>query len=152
MEKYKVGVIGATGMVGQRFVTLMNGHPWFELTTLAASPRSEGLTYEEAVEGRWKMDTPIPEKVRTMVLDGKLSAGHARTLLSLETSAQIEETAAICIESDMSVRSLEKYVAKLLEKKKKPKAENKDVPEVNYFEEIENRLASKFGRKITFRA
>lgn len=94
----------------------------------------------------------LPKKVRTMVLDGKLSAGHARTLLSLETSAQIEETAAICIESDMSVRSLEKYVAKLLAEKEEPKAENKNVPEVNYFEEIENRLASKLGRKITFRA
>ena len=65
-QKLRVGIIGATGMVGQRFVCLNSNHPWFELTTLAASPRSEGLTYEEAVEGRWKMDTPIPEKVRTM--------------------------------------------------------------------------------------
>ena len=66
MKKLRAGILGATGMVGQRFITLLSDHPWFELTTLAASPRSEGLTYEEAVEGRWKMDTPIPEKVRTM--------------------------------------------------------------------------------------
>ncbi|MBQ4467010.1 MAG: aspartate-semialdehyde dehydrogenase [Firmicutes bacterium] len=66
MKKLRVGILGATGMVGQRFITLLADHPWFELTTLAASPRSEGLTYEEAVEGRWKMDVPIPEKVRSM--------------------------------------------------------------------------------------
>ena len=66
MVKLRVGILGATGMVGQRFITLLADHPWFELTTLAASPRSEGLTYEEAVEGRWKMEVPIPEKVRSM--------------------------------------------------------------------------------------
>ena len=53
MKKLRAGILGATGMVGQRFITLLSDHPWFELTTLAASPRSEGLTYEEAVEGRW---------------------------------------------------------------------------------------------------
>ena len=66
MKKLRVGILGATGMVGQRFITLLYDHPWFELTALAASPRSEGLTYEEAVKGRWKMETPIPEKVRDM--------------------------------------------------------------------------------------
>ena len=66
MKKLRTGILGATGMVGQRFITLLADHPWFELTTLAASPRSEGLTYEQAVEGRWKMDVPIPEKVRGM--------------------------------------------------------------------------------------
>ncbi|MBQ5441592.1 MAG: aspartate-semialdehyde dehydrogenase, partial [Firmicutes bacterium] len=66
MRKLRVGILGATGMVGQRFITLLYDHPWFELTALAASPRSEGLTYEEAVKGRWKMETPIPEKVRDM--------------------------------------------------------------------------------------
>ena len=66
MKKLRAGILGATGMVGQRFITLLADHPWFELTTLAASPRSEGLTYEEAVEGRWKMEVPIPEKVKTM--------------------------------------------------------------------------------------
>lgn len=64
MNKLKVGILGGTGMVGQRFVSLLNNHPWFEVTTIAASPRSEGKRYEEAVEGRWKMDTPIPGSVK----------------------------------------------------------------------------------------
>ncbi len=72
MEKYKVGIIGATGMVGQRFITLVDNHPWFELTCLAASPRSAGKPYEQAVEGRWAMTTPIPEKAKgMMVLDAQ---------------------------------------------------------------------------------
>ena len=68
MEKLKVGVLGATGMVGQRFITLLENHPWFELTTLAASPRSAGQTYEKAVEGRWKLDVPMPESVKNMIV------------------------------------------------------------------------------------
>ena len=68
MKKYKVGIIGATGMVGQRFITLMENHPWFDLTLLAASPRSAGKTYEEALGGRWSMTTPIPEDVKKMVV------------------------------------------------------------------------------------
>ncbi|MBQ9828298.1 MAG: aspartate-semialdehyde dehydrogenase [Lachnospiraceae bacterium] len=65
-RKYRVGVLGATGMVGQRFVTLLEKHPWFSLTAVAASPRSAGMTYGEAVEGRWKMTVPVPEAVRDM--------------------------------------------------------------------------------------
>ena len=68
MNKMKVGVIGATGMVGQRFLTLLEDHPYFEVAALIASPRTAGKTYEEAVEGRWKMSTPIPEKFRKMVI------------------------------------------------------------------------------------
>ena len=69
MEKqYKVGVVGATGMVGQRFITLLENHPWFKLTTLAASGRSAGKTYEEAVGSRWAMTTPMPESVKKMVV------------------------------------------------------------------------------------
>ena len=62
-EKLKVGILGATGMVGQRFISLLENHPWFEVTTVAASPRSAGKTYEEAVKGRWKMAAPMPERV-----------------------------------------------------------------------------------------
>ena len=70
MNKMKVGVIGATGMVGQRFLTLLEDHPYFEVTTLAASARSAGKSYEEAVGARWKMATPMPEKYKNMtVLD-----------------------------------------------------------------------------------
>ena len=68
MEKFKVGVIGCTGMVGQRFATLMENHPWFQLTAIAASPRSAGKTYEEAVSGRWAMKTPIPREARELVI------------------------------------------------------------------------------------
>ncbi len=69
-EKMKCAVIGATGMVGQRFLTLLENHPYFEVAAVAASARSAGRAYEEAVSGRWKMSSPIPEKVRSMtVLD-----------------------------------------------------------------------------------
>ncbi|MBE6956417.1 MAG: aspartate-semialdehyde dehydrogenase [Ruminococcaceae bacterium] len=68
MNKYKVGIIGGTGMVGQRFVTLMENHPWFDLTVIAASPRSAGQTYEQAVAGRWAMTTPIPEQAKSLVV------------------------------------------------------------------------------------
>ncbi len=67
-QKLKVGILGATGMVGQRFIALLENHPWYEVTTLAASPRSAGKTYEEAVGGRWKMDTPMPERVKNIVV------------------------------------------------------------------------------------
>ena len=68
MAKMNVGVVGATGMVGQRFLTLLENHPYFEVAALVASPRTAGKTYEEAVEGRWKMSTPIPEKFKKMVI------------------------------------------------------------------------------------
>ena len=68
MKQYKVGVIGGTGMVGQRFVTLMAGHPWFQLTAIAASARSAGKTYEQAVGGRWALDVPMPEEAKQLVV------------------------------------------------------------------------------------
>ena len=67
-EKLKVGILGGTGMVGQRFISLLENHPWFEVTTIAASPRSAGKTYEEAVGDRWKMTTPMPEAVKKIVV------------------------------------------------------------------------------------
>ncbi len=66
MEKLKVAILGATGMVGQRFVSLLDNHPWFQLVTVAASQRSEGKTYEEAVGNRWKMATAMPEDVKNL--------------------------------------------------------------------------------------
>ena len=68
MKQYHVAVIGATGMVGQRFVTLLQNHPWFQVTTLAASSHSAGKTYEQAVGSRCMMSTPIPEQVRSIVV------------------------------------------------------------------------------------
>ncbi|WP_251497731.1 aspartate-semialdehyde dehydrogenase [Otoolea muris] len=67
-KKLRVGILGATGMVGQRFITLLAGHPWYEITALAASPRSAGKSYEEAVGGRWKMQSPMPEAVKGMTV------------------------------------------------------------------------------------
>lgn len=67
-SKLRVGILGATGMVGQRFISLLENHPWFEVVAVAASPRSAGKTYEEAVGGRWKMTTPMPEAVKKLVV------------------------------------------------------------------------------------
>ena len=67
-QKLKVGILGGTGMVGQRFISLLENHPWFEVVAIAASPRSAGKTYEEAVGGRWKMTTPMPEAVKKLVV------------------------------------------------------------------------------------
>ncbi len=67
-KKLRVGILGATGMVGQRFISLLEEHPWFEVVAVAASPRSAGKTYEEAVGGRWKMQKPMPEAVKKLVV------------------------------------------------------------------------------------
>ena len=67
-KKLKVGILGATGMVGQRFIARLENHPWFQVVTVAASPRSAGRTYEEAVGDRWKMTTPMPEAVKKLVV------------------------------------------------------------------------------------
>lgn len=67
-EKLRVGILGGTGMVGQRFISLLENHPWFEVVTIAASARSAGKTYEEAVGGRWKMTTPMPEAVKSIIV------------------------------------------------------------------------------------
>ena len=67
-KKIKAGILGATGMVGQRFVSLLHDHPYFEIKVLAASARSEGKTYEEAVGDKWKMDSPMPECVKGMIV------------------------------------------------------------------------------------
>ena len=83
-ENYKIGIIGATGMVGQRFITLLHDHPWYTIEVLAASPRSAGKTYEEAVGAKWAMSEEIPESVKNMVVMNatedveKIAAGHNR--------------------------------------------------------------------------
>lgn len=67
-KKLRVGILGATGMVGQRFIALLENHPWYEVVTLAASERSAGKTYEEAIGDRWKMSTPMPEAVKKLIV------------------------------------------------------------------------------------
>ena len=80
MNKLKVGVIGGTGMVGQRFVSLLADHPWFQLTVIAASARSAGKTYEEAVGSRWAIDVPMPESAKSIVV--KDAAGDMEEIAS----------------------------------------------------------------------
>lgn len=106
MKNYKVGIIGATGMVGQRFVTLLANHPWFTITAIAASSRNKGKSYAEAVEGRWKMEAPIPENVKDMILyDAEADAE--------EFVSQIDFTfCAVDMKKDV-IRALEETYAKL---------------------------------------
>ncbi|MBW2984662.1 aspartate-semialdehyde dehydrogenase [Candidatus Woesearchaeota archaeon] len=78
MDKLKAGVIGATGMVGQNYVRLLQNHPWFDVVYVAASPRSAGKKYSEAVEGRWAMPTPIPEKVKDLVVHDASNIDEAK--------------------------------------------------------------------------
>ena len=106
MKQYQVGIVGATGMVGQRFSLLLENHPWFHVVALAASGRNKGKTYAEAVEGRWKMARPIPASMKDMVL--------------LDATADAEELAAqvdfIFCAVDMKkdeIRALEERYAKL---------------------------------------
>ena len=86
-QKLRVGILGATGMVGQRFISLLESHPWFEVVTLAASPRSAGKTYEEAVGGRWKMDTPMPEAVKKLVVMNVNDVEHVASTVDFVFSA-----------------------------------------------------------------
>ena len=86
-EKLRVGILGATGMVGQRFISLLENHPWFEVVTVAASPRSAGKTYEDAVGGRWKMDTPMPEAVKKLVVMNVNDVEHVASTVDFVFSA-----------------------------------------------------------------
>ena len=86
-QKLRVGILGATGMVGQRFISLLENHPWFEVVTLAASPRSAGKTYEEAVGGRWKVGTPMPEAVKKLVVMNVNDVEHVASTVDFVFSA-----------------------------------------------------------------
>src|SRR5215469_18933180 len=79
-QKIPVGILGVTGVVGQRFIQLLERHPWFEVAWLAASDRSEGRKYEEAV--RWRLKTPIPEHVRKMPVSPAEPTGAARVIFA----------------------------------------------------------------------
>jgi aspartate-semialdehyde dehydrogenase len=104
MKKYNVGILGATGMVGQRFVSLLENHPWFTVTAVAASPSSAGKTYAEAVEGRWIMETPLPsEAAALMVFDatadrekvaGKVDFVFSAMAMSKNETQALEESYA----------------------------------------------------------
>ena len=106
MKQYHVGVIGATGMVGQRFVTLLAEHPWFRLTAVAASARSAGKTYEEAVSSRWAMEAPLPEGAKNLVvLDAEAGAE--------QLAAQVDFCFCAVDMGKEEIRALEERYAKL---------------------------------------
>ncbi len=86
-KKLRVGILGATGMVGQRFIALLENHPWFEVVAVAASPRSAGKTYEDAVGDRWKMDTPMPEAVKKMIVLNVNDVEHVASQVDFVFSA-----------------------------------------------------------------
>ncbi len=148
-KKLKVGVLGATGMVGQRFISLLENHPWFEVATVAASPRSAGKTYEEAVGGRWKMSTPMPEAAKKLVVMNvneveKVSAGvdfvFSAVDMTKEEIRAIEEAYAKTETPVVSNNSAHRWTPDV------PMV----VPEINpeHFEVIQNqreRLGTKRG-------
>ena len=103
-KKLRVGVLGATGMVGQRFISLLENHPWYEVVTVAASPRSAGRTYEEAVGGRWKMTTPMPEAVK------KLSVMNVNEVESVAASVDFVFSAVDMTKEE--IKSIEEAYAK----------------------------------------
>lgn len=103
-EKLKVGILGGTGMVGQRFVSLLSAHPWFEVAAIAASARSAGQTYEEACQGRWKLETPMPEAARNI-----------KVMNVKDVSAVAEEVDFVFSAVDMSkeeIRAIEEEYAR----------------------------------------
>lgn len=106
MKQYHVAVIGATGMVGQRFVTLLQNHPWFQVTTLAASSHSAGKTYEQAVGNRWMMSTPIPEQVRSIVVKDAVADAE-------EISRSVDFAFCAVDMKKEEIRALEERYAKL---------------------------------------
>src|SRR5438270_4643194 len=81
MERRRVGILGATGMVGQRFIQLLSNHPWFEIAWLAASDRSAGKRYAEAC--RWKLETPLPAQIAAMTLEPNVPDAAAGELLKI---------------------------------------------------------------------
>ena len=105
MDKLKVGVIGATGYVGQRFISLLDNHPWFECVTVVASPRSAGKKYSEAVEGRWKIDCEMPEYVKDMIVE---------STENIEKVCQMVDFVFCAVDMKKDeIRALEEKIAKL---------------------------------------
>lgn len=106
MKQYKVGIVGATGMVGQRFTLLLENHPWFDVVALAASGRNKGKTYAEACEGRWKMTVPMPDKYKDMVM-------YDATADAEEIASKVDFIfCAVDMKKD-EIRALEEKYAKL---------------------------------------
>ena len=82
LKKLKIGILGATGIVGQNYINLLVGHPWFEIVDVAASPRSAGKPYAEAVSGKWQMSIEIPEKIRGLIVRDVQDFGPLKSNIS----------------------------------------------------------------------
>src|SRR4030067_567536 len=107
VDKIKVGVIGATGMVGQNYLKLLSRHTWFEVVYLAASPNSAGKKYAEAVAGRWHMDEDIPDAYRNIIVEDASSVAKAVGKCSLIFSAvEMDKKAIIALEEEYAGKSL----------------------------------------------
>ena len=106
MKQFKVGIIGATGMVGQRFSILLEEHPWFKVVAVAASPRSKGKTLEEAIGNRWAMTKPIPESMKNLIV-------YDATADIKEISSQVDFVfCAVDMKKD-EIKALEEAYAKV---------------------------------------
>ncbi|MBQ9630894.1 MAG: aspartate-semialdehyde dehydrogenase, partial [Treponema sp.] len=100
MNKIKVGVLGATGMVGQRYIALLENHPWFEVTYVAASPRSSGKSYEDAVKGRWLIGSDVPESVSRLIVQDASDVNAAKGNCTFVFSAlEMDKDAIKALES-----------------------------------------------------
>jgi len=101
MQKLRVGVLGATGMVGQNYIRLLNNHPWFQVTYVAASPRSAGKKYVEAVAGRWLMDADIPKNVENLMVEDASNVDAAKTHCDFVFSAvELDKQAIKALEEE----------------------------------------------------
>jgi aspartate-semialdehyde dehydrogenase len=104
-KKVQVGVIGATGMVGQNYLRLLNNHPWFEVTYLAASPNSAGKRYKDAVSGRWHMREEIPASCANLVVEDAGQVEKAVGKCQIVFSAvEMEKQAILAVESEYAKR------------------------------------------------
>jgi aspartate-semialdehyde dehydrogenase len=100
-KKFKVGVIGATGMVGQKYIKLLESHPWFEVAYLAASPNSAGKKYAEAVAGRWHMESDMPETVKNIIVEDASKVSKAAGKCNIVFSAvELDKKAIIALEEE----------------------------------------------------
>ena len=106
VKNYNVGIVGATGMVGQRFISLLGDHPWFRITYLGASKRSAGKAYKDAVVGRWAMKTPIPESVANMIVmdAGDIESQPKIRLISFSALSVLKKWKQKCLKKHMLKR------------------------------------------------
>ncbi|MFC1705001.1 aspartate-semialdehyde dehydrogenase [Nanoarchaeota archaeon] len=106
MDKLKVGVIGATGMVGQNYVRLLENHPWFDVVYVAASPRSAGKKYSEAVEGRWAMKTPIPASVKDLEVHDASKVDEAKECDFVFSAVEMSKDEIRAIENEYASKDI----------------------------------------------